>query len=159
MYCKIEGIALRPISVITGSYFETSLFKNHEIIARGQDEYLLSGYITRNRRVFGLGRERIIKLEKKDYDCLRQAPSPQSIEIDVTQNDRTILEVNNNVIYSQGLFQNELGLRVTNNKNQVIESQPLSHPYFYVDWPKRGMFKVDITDFLKSVQDKLVCKK
>lgn len=147
MQCIFEWKAQHAIDVTPGDYFSTSLIIDGQVVKEysGRDEFQMIGMLLPEKRVAGLGREKVYSLADlpAGLSALEADPS-QPIQLSEEMLHRLVFQLNTNVFLDQGLLSHyiSLGVKINGSYREI----PLQSPAVAVDWQSRGKYLVQVHD-------------
>ncbi|TYP49212.1 hypothetical protein [Thermosediminibacter litoriperuensis] len=150
MQLNIELYAGRAIHIADYHEISLAVTSNGEIIedSASLDYFGFFGVILGGKRVAATGRR--IHYSFKDLAGIFEAEPAQPFRIlFLDPEDEILLTVDTNIWLDPGLLVQDLVLQVS-SENKSLEI-PLNRPNVKIDWPGRGRFVIDVSEYIKTL--------
>ncbi|MFO7152493.1 MAG: hypothetical protein DIU66_004520 [Bacillota bacterium] len=132
--------------LLNGSLLDDSLSK---------DAFNFNGVILGGKRIAGTGRE-IVYSYRDLVEIFESKPSRPFSLLYLDPSDEIKLAIDTNLFLDPGLMAQDLTMKIyLGNKTQEI---PLNRYDVKIEWPKRGFFLVDLSEFLKAMYFNRTCR-
>jgi hypothetical protein len=152
----IELFASRAIYIADYHQISLALTVNGKLIEESLslDSFNFFGVILGGKRVAATGRK-ILYSYKDLVEIFEAKPARPFRLLYLDPEDEIKLAIDTNLYLDPGLMAQDLIMRLlTENKSLEI---PLNRPDVKMDWPRRGFFVVDLSEYVKAMYAERAC--